>query len=82
MRTGLTEHEREILDFERQWWRYAGAKETAILETFGLSATRYYQQLNAIIDMPAALEHDPMLVRRLRRLRGDRQRVRLDRASG
>ncbi|HZE67038.1 MAG TPA: DUF3263 domain-containing protein [Sporichthyaceae bacterium] len=72
----LTERDRAILDFERQWWRYAGAKESAISELFGMSANRYYQILNALIDLPEALTHDPMLVKRLRRLRGARQRAR------
>ena len=79
---GLSERDREILAFERQWWRYAGAKEQAIRDLFGLSATRYYQVLNALIDLPAALEHDPMLVKRLRRLRTARQRARSARRQG
>jgi hypothetical protein len=78
----LTDREREILAFERQWWRFAGAKEQAIRELFGLSATRYYQALNALIDRPAALAADPMLVKRLRRLRTSRQRARAARRSG
>ena len=78
----MTEREREILAFERQWWRFAGAKEQAIRELFGLSATRYYQALNALIDRPAALAADPMLVKRLRRLRTTRQRARAARRSG
>ena len=44
----LTEREREILAFERQWWKYAGAKEQAIKDLFDMSATRYYQVLNAL----------------------------------
>ena len=72
----LAERDRAILDFERQWWRYAGAKENAIAELFGMSANRYYQILNSLIDLPEALAHDPMLVKRLRRLRGARQRAR------
>jgi len=72
----LSDRDREILAFERQWWKYAGAKEQAVRELFGLSATRYYQVLNALIDSPAALEHDPMLVKRLRRMRSTRQRAR------
>ncbi|MFD6177395.1 MULTISPECIES: DUF3263 domain-containing protein [unclassified Isoptericola] len=72
----LTDRDREILAFERQWWKYAGAKEQAVRELFGLSATRYYQVLNALIDSPAALAHDPMLVKRLRRMRSTRQRAR------
>ena len=79
---GLSERDREILEFERQWWKYAGAKETAVREQFDMSATRYYQVLNALIDRPEALEVDPLLVRRLRRLRAARQRQRSARRLG
>ncbi len=72
----LTDEQRAILDFERQWWKYSGAKETAIRERFDMSATRYYQVLNALIDDPAALARDPLLIRRLRRLRDARARRR------
>ncbi|MEV4755640.1 DUF3263 domain-containing protein [Micromonospora sp. NPDC049559] len=72
----LTEREREILAFERRWWKHAGAKEQAIRDTFDLSATRYYQLLNALLDNPAALAAEPMLVSRLRRLRSSRARSR------
>jgi len=72
----LSERDAQILDFERQWWRYAGAKDDAISELFDLTATRYYQILNSLLDNPAALAHDPMLVKRLRRMRDQRQRVR------
>src|SRR5881394_3846737 len=78
----LSERDREILSFERQWWKYAGAKEQAIRELFDMSATRYYQVLNALIDTPAALAADPMLVKRLRRLRASRQRQRSARRLG
>jgi hypothetical protein len=78
----LSATEREILAFERQWWKYAGAKEQAIKDLFDLSATRYYQVLNALIDRPEALVHDPMLVKRLRRLRTTRQRTRSARRLG
>ncbi|MGH3876301.1 MAG: DUF3263 domain-containing protein [Actinophytocola sp.] len=73
---GLTEREREILAFERQWWKYPGLKEQAIHELFGVSPTRYYQLVNRLIDKREALEADPMLVKRLRRLRSGRQRAR------
>jgi hypothetical protein len=78
----LSDREREMLAFERQWWRYAGAKEQAIREQFGISATRYYQALNNMIDRPEALAADPMLVKRLRRLRSGRQRARAARRLG
>jgi hypothetical protein len=80
--TSLSDRDREIIGFERQWWKYAGSKETAIRELFDMSATRYYQVLNALIDTPAALEHDPMLIKRLRRLRASRQRARSARRLG
>jgi hypothetical protein len=59
---GLTRREHDILAFERQWWKYAGSKEDAIKELFSMSATRYYQVLNALVDRPEALAADPMLV--------------------
>lgn len=73
---GLSARDRRMLDFERQWWRYAGAKEQAIRDLFGMSATHYYQVLNALLDSPAALAADPVTVRRLRRLRDARLRPR------
>jgi hypothetical protein len=78
----LSERDRQILEFERQWWKYAGAKEQAIRDLFDMSATRYYQVLNALIDNPAALAADPMLVKRLRRMRAARQRARSARRLG
>ena len=78
----LCERDLLILEFERQWWKYAGAKEQAMREKFDMSATRYYQALNALIDRPEAIEADPMLVKRLRRLRAARQRARSARRLG
>ena len=72
----LGRREREILAFEGQWWKYAGAKEQAIRELFDMSSTRYYQLINTLIDTPEALEFDPMLVKRLRRMRSSRQQAR------
>ena len=79
---GLSQRDREILEFERHWWKYAGAKEQAVREKFDMSSTRYYQVLNALIDRAEALEEDPLLVRRLRRLRSSRQRQRSARRLG
>ncbi|WP_084079075.1 DUF3263 domain-containing protein [Demequina sp. NBRC 110057] len=78
----LSERDAAILRFERQWWKYAGAKEDAIRELFHMSSTQYYQVLGSLIDNPAALEADPMLVKRLRRMRAARQRGRSTRAWG
>jgi hypothetical protein len=72
----LSDPERAMLDFERQWWRRAGAKEQAIRDNFEMSPTRYYQMLNALLDQPQALQYDPTLVNRLQRLRSDSVRSR------
>ncbi len=78
----LSDRDQRILAFERLWWKYAGAKEQAVREQFAMSATRYYQVLNALIDKPEALAFDPLLVKRLRRLRAARQRQRSARRLG
>ncbi|GAA1047915.1 MAG: DUF3263 domain-containing protein [Renibacterium salmoninarum] len=80
--TALSERDQQVLALERHWWKYAGAKEQAIRELFDLSATHYYQILNALIDTDDALAYDPMLVKRLRRLRSTRQRARTARRLG
>ena len=76
---GLSERDLAVLEFERRWWKHAGAKEQAIRAQFGLSAARYYQVLGRVIDTPEALVHDPMLVRRLQRVRDARLAARADR---
>jgi hypothetical protein len=73
---GLSELEARILEFEGTWWKFAGAKESAIKELFGLNAPRYYQLLNDLIDREDALIAAPMLVKRLRRLREARMSAR------
>jgi hypothetical protein len=78
----LTERDVRILAFERSWWRHAGAKEQAIRKDFGLSSARYYQLLGALIDSPAALAHDPMLITRLQRIREARLAARSARLLG
>ena len=79
-RTALSARAVEILAFEHRQWKHAGAKEEAIRSQFGLSAARYYQLLNTVIDSPAAIVHDPMLVKRLQRLRDVRTRARSTRS--
>ena len=73
---------REILDFERRWWQLSMSKELAIRERFDISPARYYQLLNRLIELPEALEYDPMLVRRLRRVRETRRKQRFARRLG
>jgi hypothetical protein len=79
---GLDERFKRILDFERNWWMQVGPKERAIRDRFGWSAARYYQLLNRLIDSPEAMGYDPMLVKRLRRLRAARRRQRFARHLG
>lgn len=68
-----------MLDFERDWVGTSGAKDAAVRSQLGLSATRYYQLLHRAIEHPSALAEDPMLVRRLQRLRAARSRARASR---
>ncbi len=74
----LDHRSRAILDFERSWWLEPGPKAGGIRARFGMSAARYYQLLNRLVDSPDALAHDPMLVKRLRRQRAARRRVRFE----
>jgi hypothetical protein len=78
----LGERERGVLAFERRWWRHAGAKEEAIRREFGIGPTPYYQLLSRLIDDPAAIAYDPMLVKRLQRQRASRRRQRAGRRLG
>lgn len=73
---GLGRADRDLLDFERSWWRHGGSKERAARMRFGISSTRYLQLLLRAIDLPQALAYDPVLVRRLRRLRETRRQAR------
>ena len=74
----LIERERSFLEFERSWWTEPGPKELAIRERFDLSATRYYQLLGELVDSDDALEYDPLVIRRLRRMRDRRRRARFE----
>ena len=73
---GLTEFEVKMLEFERSWWRHAGIKESSIKELFNLTPPAYYQLLNNLIDREAAVLAEPILVKRLRRLRDSRTQAR------
>lgn len=72
----LTDTEREMIAFERQWWKHAGAKEAAIREKFDLSTTVYFARLNLLLNRPEAMAYDPMTVKRLIRLRDARREKR------
>jgi hypothetical protein len=74
----LSERERAILDFERSWWTEPGPKELAIRTRFKFSPTCYYRLLGLLIDSPDAASYDPLVVRRLRRIRDRRRRARYE----
>lgn len=80
--TDLSDRDREILELERLWWQYPGAKESRIREKFDMSSTRYYQVLNTLIDTEPAMAFDPILVKRLQTIRDKRQRSRSSRRLG
>jgi hypothetical protein len=75
---GFTERDRAILDFERTWWSEPGPKAAAIRAQFHLSATRYYQVLGQLLESADADAYDPLVVRRLRRVRDRRRRARYE----
>jgi hypothetical protein len=75
---GLSARDRAILDFERSWWRLSGTKEQQIRARLNMSTTRYYRRLAELVDLPGALDHDPLTVKRLRRDRDDRRRARFE----
>lgn len=75
---GLSERQRAIIDFERTWWTEPGPKEVAIRNTFDFSPTRYYQILGGLLDSRDADAYDPLVVRRLRRVRDRRRRARFE----
>lgn len=75
---GLSQRDRAILDFERMWWTESGPKELAIRTRFDLSPTRYYQVLGELLESSDAISYDPLVVRRLRRLRDRRRRARYE----
>jgi IS4 transposase len=75
-RTELDDTELRVLAFERAWADRVGNREAAIRSEFGVSSARYYQMLYALLDSPIAVRHDPLLVRRLQRLRESRRRAR------
>ena len=78
----LDELSRRVLEFERSGRVLGWSKERAIRERLGITPTRYHQVLVGVLDRPEALAFDPVLVRRLRRLRDVRREIRLVRRLG
>jgi hypothetical protein len=74
----LIDREQAILDFERSWWTRDGLKDAMVRDLFQVDLASYYQTLNELLDRPDAMDYDPLVVRRLRRLRDRRRRARVD----
>jgi hypothetical protein len=74
----LTDRERAVLDFEREWWQLPGPKESQIRVRFGTSGTTYYRMLSALIELRSAFDYDPLTVMRLRHQRNERRRTRVE----
>jgi hypothetical protein len=75
----LSDRDRAIIDFERSWWVDAdGSKEQAIRDQLDLSSGRYYELLGSLLDVAAAMDYDPLVIRRRRRSRDERRRARFE----
>jgi hypothetical protein len=74
----IDERQQAMLEFERTFWTFDEPKEMLVRARFQCSADEYYAELNELLELPGALEHDPLVVRRLQRQRVRRRRERLD----
>lgn len=74
----LTEAERSLLDFEREWWKLPTTKLSEIRGRFGFSSSSYYRALHLLVDRPAAEAYDPLTVRRVRRRLVQSRRERIE----
>ena len=77
----LSDGDRSLLEFEENWWQRPGPKAEAIRRRFGISASAYYRRLAALVDSDDALDHAPLVVRRLRRQRSARRKTRFEGAA-
>lgn len=78
MQNELTDHERAVIDFEREWWQLNSTKNAEIRERFAISTSSYYRALHVLVDRPEALAYDPLTVRRLRKRREQARREKIE----
>lgn len=78
MHTDLSDHERAVIDFEREWWQLGSTKNVEIRERFAISTSSYYRSLHVLVDRPEALAYDPLTVRRLRKRREQARREKIE----
>ena len=77
----LTDRQRDMLEFERTWWQFDEPRDELIRQRFGCTADEYYEELNRVLELPGALAHDPLVVRRFHRRRLRRRRFLMDGGS-
>ena len=78
MQNELTDHERAVIDFEREWWQLNSTKNAEIRDRFSISTSSYYRALHVLVDRPEALAYDPLTVRRLRKRREQARREKIE----
>lgn len=76
--TPLSERDLAIIEFEAGWFLLDEDRHDAIRARFGCSVEDYNLELNRVIDHPASMCADPLVVRRLRRTRERRRRQLID----
>ena len=74
----LSERHAAMIDFERSWWNNSRPRDQVIRARFQCSPEEYHAELTAVLDDPAAMDHDPLVVRRLKRLRLRARKARID----
>ena len=78
MHNELSDHERAVIDFEREWWQLGSTKNVEIKARFEISTSSYYRSLHVLVDRPEALDYDPLTVRRLRKRREQARRDKIE----
>jgi len=76
--TQLSEHERALIDFEREWWQLGSRKDVGIRTRFDMSASSYYRALHGLVDRAEAMQYDALTVLRLRKRREQARRDRIE----
>ena len=72
----LTVRESMAITLAARRYKHGGAKDSDILDQLGMTPTRFWQYVNALLDRPDVLAAYPSEVKRLQRLRDQRRRAR------
>ncbi|MFT4864715.1 MAG: hypothetical protein ACI9CV_001293 [Ilumatobacter sp.] len=74
----LSERHAAMLDFERSWWTNDDPRDQVVRARFQCSPEEYDAEIAVVLENPDAAEHDPLVVRRLKRLRLRARKARID----